>query len=58
MNWVKKPIDSLDLKSVPGCGRHCRCKKSGCRMNNPFFCYIKVNPKPCSSLTCFIQAGS
>lgn len=58
MNWIKKPENNYELYSVPGCGTHCRCKRSGCRMNNPFFCVIKINKKPCASLTCLVQAGS
>lgn len=58
MKWYKEPDNDNVILSVPGCGTHCRCKRSGCRMNNPWFCVVKVNNKPCKSLTCFVQAGS
>ncbi|MDD7183512.1 hypothetical protein [Peptostreptococcus porci] len=58
MHWIKKPNDSIELMLTPGCLSNCRCKRTGCRMNNPFFCVLRINGKPCKSLTCLVQAGS
>lgn len=57
MQWIKKTSNEGNVSIEPNCLR-CRCKKSGCRVNNPFFCFAQVNIKPCPSLVCVIQAGS